>query len=971
MVNATDQSWQQSNVVTGHDPLATVEEALGEFDLRLEPLVVAAESLQETAQAAHEASHDLVERCAKLLARILEVVIWSSEGEQRTSFPGAEEIVQFVRAAATTLRSALDEQPGALQLVSDLTSEATRRWGEWIDLLDDNDQSSEAGAWPEGNRQHTASKEDADLPEEVDSDAIPSAEELARVLAAIGCQQQAAELEETPSCQTQPASASIEAPHLLLQQTVDIEPELLEAYLDDAARCLASLETATLRLEQVPHDRSSLKQVCRELHTMKGASASVGLNDLANYLHAVEESLQHACESPNGSSQVEGMLASVDAGRSAQALASVATSIQVEGMLASVDAVRKLFTQLSSRQALARNDSDRVLHRPAEFQDNACDSTDTIRVESSRLDRLMDMLAELVMLRNRRESQVAELQTSNDELLRCATTLRVEADNVASTVTVREKHPLNEIAADFLEIARNQREICQRVTEENLVVSGFIRNFRQELTELQRLPVAGLFRRLQRAVRDAAQREGKQVRLQMLGEHAGLERSLQERLYEPLMHIVRNAVSHGIEPEPLRVAAGKDPVGTIELEALGGSNLLVLEIRDDGKGLDYDAIRRCGVERGLIAPQQPTSREELAQLIFHPGFSTKAESNAVSGRGIGMDVVAETLRRMSSWIEVESAPHHGTRIRLSIPLRSVIQPAMVFRCAGQLLAVPMQVVHCAGDATSAKRNAGSPGAELPSIHVDELWSSHCPSRVTSGKRLVIGYSRQVLADSHFGSVPETERLATRARRFELFVDEIVGPEEVVIRPLPPLLRHQSLFSGITLSGRGEVVLLFDSRRLIEMGLRRAHAMEAPTSLPAADSGAAHIGKRVLVADDSISARRCLARLLRQHDLEVTEVSDGFEALEQLQSKDFVAVFSDLEMPRVGGLELLSEIGKAREEDQIPVVIVSSRSEDEFRTKAMQLGAKDYLLKPAVGSQITKALERIGLVQGAQAEGENR
>ena len=730
MVNATDQSWQQLDVVTGHDPLAAVEAALDEFDLRLEPLVIAAESLQQTAQSAHEASHDIVERCAKLLARILEVVVWSSEGEQHTSFPGAEEIVQFVRAAATTLRAALDEQPGALQQVSELTSEATRRWGEWIDLLDDNDKSSEAGAWPEEIRELTDSEEDADLPEEVDSDAIPSAEELTRALAAIGCQQQASELGEYPSGRTQPASASIEAPRLLLQQTVDLEPELLEAYLDDAARCLASLEAATLRLEQVPHDRSSLKQVCRELHTMKGASASVGLNDLANYLHAVEESLQHACESPSG-------------------------SIQVEGMLASVDAVRKLFTQLSSRQAPARNDSDRVLHRPAEFQDNAFDSTDTIRVESSRLDRLMDMLAELVMLRNRRESQVAELQTSNDELLRCATTLRVEADNVAPTVTIRERHPLNEIAADFLEIARNQREICQRVTEENLVVSGFIRNFRQELTELQRLPVAGLFRRLQRAVRDAAQREGKQVRLQMLGEHAGLERSLQERLYEPLMHIVRNAVSHGIEPEPLRVAAGKDPVGTIELEALGGSNLLVLEIRDDGKGLDYDAIRRCGVERGLIAPQQPTSREELAQLIFHPGFSTKAESNAVSGRGIGMDVVAETLRRMSSWIEVESAPHRGPRIRLSIPLRSVIQPAMVFRCAGQLLAVPMQVVHCAGDASLAKRNSGSQGTELPSIHVDELWASHCPSGVTSGKRLVIGYSRQVLADSHFGSVPET------------------------------------------------------------------------------------------------------------------------------------------------------------------------------------------------------------------------
>lgn len=934
MVKDTDQSWETPGVQTGRDPLAVVEMALAEFDFRLETLAIAAESLQRTAESACEASHDRVERCAKLLARILEVVIWSSAGEQHTSFPDAGEIAQFVRAAATTLRSALDEQPGALQQVEELTSEATRRWGEWIELLDDNDKTSEAGAWPEETRDETASKEDADSVEDVDAVAIPSAEELSRVLAAIACQRTTSELGEDPSGSTRPASASIEAPHLPLQQAVDIEPELLDAYLDDAARCLASLEAATLSLEQVPHDRSSLRQVCRELHTMKGASASVGLNDLASYLHAVEESLQHSCDSGSGSSPVE-------------------------SVLASVDAIRNLFTQLSSHQAPVGKDSDREFHRPAELQESAFNSADTIRVESSRLDRLMDMLAELVMLRNRRESQVAELQTSNDELLRCATTLRVEADNVQPKVSIRERHPLSEIAADFLEIARNQREICQRVTEENLIVSGFIRNFRQELTELQRLPVAGLFRRLQRAVRDAAQREDKQVRLQMLGEHAGLERALQERLYEPLMHIVRNAVSHGIEPESLRVAAGKDPVGTIELEALGGSNLLVLEIRDDGKGLDYDAIRRCGVERGLIAPQQLTSREELAQLIFHPGFSTKAESNAVSGRGVGMDVVAETLHRMSSWVEVDSAPNHGTRIRLSIPLRSVIEPAMVFRCAGQLLAVPMQVVHCAGEAKLANRNSGSQGIALPSIHVDELLPSNCSREVTFGKRLVIGYSRQVLADSHFGSAPEPG-FASRARRFELLVEEIVGPEEVVIRPLPPLLRHQSLFSGITLSGRGEVVLLFDSRRLIELGLRHAHAPQAPTSFPATDSGAAHLGKRVLVADDSISARRCLARLLRQHDLEVTEVSDGFEALEQLQQNDFIAVFSDLEMPRVGGLELLREIGKAREERQIPVVIVSSRAEDAVQTEAKQLGARDYLLKPVVGSQIAKALEQIGL-----------
>jgi chemotaxis protein histidine kinase CheA len=698
----------------------------------------------------------------------------------------------------------------------DLDQQETTSAQEWDDLLDES---------------VAASAEQVNDQEEV---VAPSAEELGRLLAEfasevdspVDIQTTSRDAKVTTSVTT--SQASLKPPAI---QKIEIEPDLLEAYLDDATRCLTSLETATLRLEQDPRDRPSLGQLCRELHTMKGASASVGLVDLANYLHTVEEAVQAACDSQE-------------------------SSIDFEHILAGVDSIRDHVTQLGPNQVGAPTP---VIS--ADLNDGGSDQEETLRIKASHLDRLMDMLAELVMLRNRRESRAAELQTSNDELMQCASRLRMEADSAARTPTARDKQPWTEISSDLLEITRNQRAISERVSEENLAVSDFIRSFRQELTGLQRLPIAGLFRRLQRVVRDAAQQEHKKVRLRMIGEHAGLKRTLQERLYEPLLHIVRNAVSHGIESESARIAAGKDPVGTIELEALGGSNLLVLEIRDDGRGLDYEALRRRGIERQLIPSQQPASREELAQLIFHPGFSTKTESTSVSGRGIGMDVVAESLKRMNSWVEVESEPNHGTCIRLSIPLHSVIEHSMVFRSAGQLLAVPMQFVHWAGSAKcdtvegntvegNDVRFLESGPTDLPAIHVSELFANGQVPSDEPHQRLVLGYGRQVLTDNRTTSATDPT-VVDRNRRFELHVDEIVGPEEVVIRPLPPLLRQQDMFSGVTLSGRGELVLLFDSRRLIDLGLRLAQ--QTPCQAGEAQGYSKPSRPQVLVADDSLIA----------------------------------------------------------------------------------------------------------------------
>ncbi|MCP4887930.1 MAG: hypothetical protein GY904_15095, partial [Planctomycetaceae bacterium] len=238
-------------------------------------------------------------------------------------------------------------------------------------------------------------------------------------------------------------------------------------------------------------------------------------------------------------------------------------------------------------------------------------------------------------------------------------------------------------------------------------------------------------------------------------EQSGIERTLQQRLYEPLLHIVRNSVCHGIETAEQRQHAGKSEIGVITIEAHSGPDMLVIEVRDDGQGLDYDAIRRRGIERGLLSPNHAACEDELAQLIFQPGFSTRQSADQVAGRGVGMDVVAATLQRMRGWLEVDSVPGQGTRIRLSFPLPSLVQHAMVFRSGDQLFALPMQSVFSAG-----KLDLDSLRLRMRDFAGDPDFDSAHFSEADTG--IVLAYQTAA---------------GDGAKRVTLVVDEIIGPEE--------------------------------------------------------------------------------------------------------------------------------------------------------------------------------------------------
>jgi chemotaxis protein histidine kinase CheA/CheY-like chemotaxis protein len=923
-------------VTTVSAALQQIRDALKRPDSPEAHLPQAIDQLTEVATAAREASqHDLAD-FASMLARLLQVVLSLIDSED--TLQEANQLKEFVLEALECLEKALQDDPEARLWMAELSQQAEASWGDCLQLIAPGDESfTREGAWQ-------AADENA-----LDVDMTLDSSQIGMILSSLHSKRSeepsppAAAEEEVPeeaSCSPAAEETSRDVSHP--ESVANLDPEIREAFLDDAQRCLGVIESSLLAYEADPSQSAPLKQVCRELHTLKGASASVGLSKLANFLHQVEDELQAATEQ-------EG-------------------TVDLQPIFRAVDAVREQVHPCVEVQPT------RTDHFPVDNSDTFVTAgrgtQDSVRVKSAQLDRLMDMLAELVMLRNRRETRVERIKNVHNELIRCVSRLRTYEESYSTlgapvhspmqctdTMIFRPAQmsqrvsSLTEVANDLLEIGGSLRELYDPVGDENLAISRFIRQFRQELIQLRRVPVTGLFQRLQRAARDAARVEGKKVRLQTLGDDVGLESTLQQQLYEPLMHIVRNAVSHGIESESQRVACGKSPSGTVALEAHGGSNLMVITVRDDGKGLDYDALRRRGVEMGLIAADRHTSRAELARLIFHPGFSTRSVTNEISGRGVGMDVVAAAIERLHSWIEVDSVPGRGTSVRLLIPLRSVIEHVMVFRAGGQEFGIPTQFIRYAGSAASTDTS------DFPLVHISHIFEQ-LDSRPTMNPQLFV-LARGWKTNNSSANVRDvsSETGQQSEQRLGILVDEIVGPEEVVVRPLPNLLGQQPLFTGATLSGTGDIMLLFDAKRLLERGLANSPG-DTELALPEEQEGSEQPRSNALVVDDSRSSRRTLAQILRRRGFNIVEAVDGMDAVRQLKSQTFDVIFTDLEMPQLNGLDLLREIRANSRTADVPVIIVSSRGEESFRKRARELKVTDYITKPVPDAVIMQILARL-------------
>ncbi|HEX5623878.1 MAG TPA: chemotaxis protein CheW, partial [Sulfuricurvum sp.] len=532
----------------------------------------------------------------------------------------------------------------------------------------------------------------------------------------------------------------------------------------------------------------------------------------------------------------------------------------------------------------------------------------TIRVDVKRLDHLMNLIGELVLGKNR-------LIKINDD--------------------VEERYE----GEAFLE------ELNQVVSIVSLVTT----DLQIAVMKTRMLPIGKVFNKFPRMIRDLSRELNKKIELEISGEDTELDKSIVEEIGDPLVHIIRNSCDHGIEVGDARLAAGKTDVGTIQLKAYHEGNHIVIQIIDDGKGLDPDMLKSKAMEKGLITEKEADvmSDKEAFGLIFRPGFSTAAQVTSVSGRGVGMDVVKTNIEKLNGMIDIDSEIGQGTSMKLKIPLTLAIIQALLVGVQEEYYAIPLASV-----------------LETVRISKDEIY--------TVESRSVMRLRDEVLSLVHIGDIFEVERvfdnsehayvvvLGLAESKIGLIVDTLIGQEEIVIKSLGEYLKGIEGIAGATIRGDGGVTLIVDVAALMQMAKSVKSTVgqenESGKKLGAKTSAADYC---VMIVDDSKTDRTIMRKSLEPLGITLVEANDGVDALNVLKQGDhfFDAMLIDIEMPRMDGYTLASEIKKYNKYKNLPLIAVTSRAGKADRMRGVESGMVEYITKPYSPEYLMNVVKR--------------
>ena len=739
----------------------------------------------------------------------------------------------------------------------------------------------------------------------------------------------------------------------------------------------------------------------RAFHTLKGAAYTVGCAPIGALSHRVEDLLssvrsgRHSLDLPVESAIHLSLetLRSMLPGRSAP-------GFDVEGayasVLAAVDAALSSVTPMETPPPAA-SPAAAPLPTPSPLAPLAPSGPpaaaapaahfgSTIRVHLDRLEGLLSLASDLIILRGRLDRHVRALEAASSEVtvgrkrlthaIRDFSTKHVNphlgASPDAPDVPAGKTRGLGgfsdleferyddfnvlarsvgELDEDLGESQAGLHEVLDSVRTEMQTLGTVVRDLRNSISRVRLVPIGQLFTRFRRLVRQQERETGKTVRLEARGEGVEIDNAILERLSDPLLHIVRNALAHGIEPPDERLRRGKDPAGLLRLAAYPRGHKVWIEIADDGAGMDPAALRDRARALGIVPEERLSAMtdEEARELIFIPGFSTMAGLTTEAGRGVGLDVVRTELLRLKGEIEVRSEPGRGTTFVLKVPLTLIVSQALLVEVAGRTFALPVSSVETLVSIEPADvRREGDReritfrGDDLPALRLRRLLDLHGPDPAGEIVGVVV---------------------TAGGRRVALLVDQAIGTEDVVLKGLGAFLESLAHYQGAALSASGQLILVLDpaglvgleppapSRRQEESGL---FAPASGAEMPKAASGA----PRILLVDDSVSVRKVVGRMLSSAGFEVVTAVDGVEALACLRDASFSLVITDLEMPRLNGFELIQQLRDREAWKALPIVVLTTRVGERHVRVAQELGATGFLSKPVVQERLVSLVRRL-------------
>lgn len=809
-----------------------------------------------------------------------------------------------------------------------------------------------------------------------------------------------------------------------LPEDAEVPDEVLEFFIPEAEEHLQAVTECLLALEGNPN-ADDIHRLFRSIHTVKGSAAQVGLHRLSAVAHRVEDLIGHLRDGALQPSAeiVDLCLQSVDVLRKfltrqwssdSEMAAAVDPLLARIGELAPEEVDEQSAETEAGAPAAQSVASERAApitaSRPAGAQ--PLPQAKSVRISLDRLDRMMNAVGELVINRTRMLGRLSELGKLVEVLTFSKSRLagkvsefqeKHEFTRISSTLVPGSQAPQMDtfrprpaarapiMSNDLLEfselemdryddvniLSRSLTEISADVSEVLAQLEGFMgrvdtdideftklaHHLQDEITAARMVPIGNLYTRLSRTVRDAAQSTGKPVDLALEGAETELDNNIIQHISDPLIHLVRNAVAHGIEDPETRRRASKPEKGRISVRAYHRGNHIFIEVEDDGRGIDYERVRHGVIDSGAVSPVAAAelTERELREFLFRPGFSTASSTSELAGRGVGLDVVRANVHSLNGEIEVRSEKGRGACFTVKVPLTLIISQALFVRCGSSVFALPLAVVE------EIRRLKP---AEIEDVGGKLL--TRVRDVVTEIVRLDLQLTLPPLEplNGYFHMVI----VKVAGKHVGVVVEEVLGKDEIVIKNLGDYLRKVKLFPGTTIASDGSLILLIDLNRLVAADTAERHALPASSpaarvfapgaeavaagSIPSEAVDAIENDRVVVVADDSISVRKFVGRMLEKAGYRVKLASDGLEASEIVAQVGCHLVITDLEMPRMNGYELMAHLRQDPVTRRIPVLVVTSRAGAKHRDRAMKEGASGFLTKPVQEDQLIATVESL-------------
>jgi two-component system, chemotaxis family, sensor kinase CheA len=748
----------------------------------------------------------------------------------------------------------------------------------------------------------------------------------------------------------------------------ELQQLLLATFADQAKEQLQTINQRLLALEEAEGDDKGplLEEIFREAHSLKGASRAVDLGRVEAVAHRLE-SLFSVIQKGELEADAEvfdlaykaldaltalveeglsGTAADVDVDEVCNALVSAAEAESGEWRL-EIGGAEAPAEESKPEEPKATEPTPQSPIPNPQSPSKPPKADETVRVATSKLDALMAQVGELLAARIGAEHRMAEVRTLFDSLLeieeswrksRPARTLELALlGDEGALADVRNLVDFLERSDDHLRDVRNGlSELRRRFEADSRRMAQVTTDLQDDVRRTRMLPVSTIFDTFPRMVRDLTRELSKEVKLTIEGGETEVDKQVLEQLRSPLTHMVRNCVDHGMEDPDAREAAGKPREGKVVLAAYQRAADLVIEVVDDGAGIDVEKVKGKAIEKGLITAENAegmTEREAL-WLIFRSGFSTKQEVTDLSGRGVGMDVVREHIERLHGMIDVESTLGEGSKFTLSVPLSVATTRCLLVEVGDQTFGIPIAGVERIVR-LSAEDIGHTQGHEA--IRLDER-----PMAL-----LRLGDVLGIPSEASDAPNQPAIILGSADRRAAFLVDRLLGAQEIATKMLPkPLVRVRHI-AAATIVGTGEVVPILNVLDLLRASASpkaTGHRPQATVPQPKTKTPALDEKQTILVVDDSVTVRTFEKALLEAAGYDVTAASDGLEAWNLLQGKAPDLIVSDVEMPNMTGFELTAKVRGDQRLKSMPLVLVTTLSSDEDRKRGIDVGADAYVIK---------------------------